>query len=348
MSSFLIDAFQADAVNSYLAPEPPKPQFSLFNWLQACWMDPAGDQNYGLREKEEVVIGQLQQEVATKFKANSAEHEGLLHEYFSTAMPGESRPGRRDERWKLLGFQDDDPRSDFRGGGLLSLKCLIWMTKMDAPRVAHLIRESNGEGTEGTLRPEQWYPFAVAVINVCFELSTWLMLDQRREGGKVPPEDLCSGSEYRRFAELTVEDPETFFILAAAALCAVHEEWSNQRSVFEFRKCIKARSWSVFGFQELHVSSVSIPKPFGFYVFVSVGGSRFVSRARSQSNEWRAFWPSRRRSLPAQCWSSFAQLGSCRQARPLWRIFCPGETCRILQIPHLIYIRFSGRLSEGP
>ena len=32
-----------------------------------------------------------------------------------------------DERWKDIGFQGKDPRTDFRGGGHLSLLCLLYM-----------------------------------------------------------------------------------------------------------------------------------------------------------------------------------------------------------------------------
>lgn len=257
MPSFLIHAFQADAVNTYLAPEPPKPQFSFFDWLQACCVEkPPGDQDYRLRQKEEIVIGHLQQEVATTFQANSPEHEVFLQKYFQAAIPavsGSTRQtlpqGRRDPRWKLLGFQDEDPRTDFRGGGLLSLKCLIWMTNANLPRVARLIRESRGEGD---LDADQWYPFAAAVINVCFELSNWLLLDQRRDGGKVPPEELCNGFEYRRFAELTAQEPEFFLMLATAAVVAMHEEWCSKKySVLEFRKCIRVAIKRVSNFLSL-------------------------------------------------------------------------------------------------
>lgn len=257
MPSFLIHAFQADAVNTYLAPEPPKPQFSFFNWLQTCCVEkPVGDQDYRLRQKEEVVIGHLQQEVATTFQATSKEHEALLYSYFKEAIPAvtgsdhQTVPaGRRDKRWKLLGFQDEDPRTDFRGGGLLSLKCLIWMMRMDGPRVASLIHESTGQGKLG---PEQWYPFAAAVINVCFEMSNWLMLDQRRDGGKAPPEELCTGFEYRKFAELMAHEPETFFLLASSAVVAMHQEWCSKKySVLEFRKCIRVALKRVASFLSL-------------------------------------------------------------------------------------------------
>ncbi|CAJ1422038.1 unnamed protein product [Effrenium voratum] len=229
-------------VNLYSAPEPPKKELSLFDWLACCVEKSDSAQDYRLRPKEELIMGQLQQEVCTPYNSEAAEHEALLAQYFKAAAPRLAQratlpTGRRDARWKLLGFQDEDPRTDFRGGGLLSLKCLLWMAELDAQRVAQLTQESNGNGT---LEPEFWYPFAAAVINVSFELAQWLMLDHRRSSRQVQAEDVCNGFEYRRFAELSVIEPETYLILCAAAVTAMHEEWCTKHySVLEFRKCVK-------------------------------------------------------------------------------------------------------------
>eukprot|EP00439_Symbiodinium_sp_Y106_P072970 s180_g13.t1 len=241
---------RADGINTYTAIEPPKPELSIFDWLGVCCSEqPSRNLDYRLRQREEIIIGQLQQEVLVSFDPGALEHEAFLQEYFKAAAPAlspleknrsliEKLPeGRRDHRWKELGFQDEDPRTDFRGGGLLSLKCLLHMTEHDSKRVCQLIRESSGAGQkdEGT-----FYPFAAAVINVCFRLAGWLMLDLRR-ARQVKAEDVCTGFEYRRFAELTVLEPETFLLLATSAVVAVHEEWrTNLYSVLQFSRCVDA------------------------------------------------------------------------------------------------------------
>ncbi|CAE7270213.1 elmoB [Symbiodinium pilosum] len=111
---------------------------SIFDWLSACCSEqPSSNLDYRLRPREEIIIGYLQQEVLVPFEPGALEHEAYLQEYFKAAAPAlsplekdrsriERLPeGRRDHRWKELGFQDEDPRTDFRGGGLLSLKCLF-------------------------------------------------------------------------------------------------------------------------------------------------------------------------------------------------------------------------------
>eukprot|EP00913_Durusdinium_trenchii_P027968 g26223.t1 len=230
MVAFLRHTLQPDAVNTYLAPQPPKPQFSFFDWLQACCVEkPAGDQDYRLRQKEEVVLGHLQQEVATTFNAHSQAlwwHDGVV-------IHGMAWP----PILKVLDLDDTAGCAKSRAADSsdLSWNCIDSM-----------------QSTHRTLSPEYWYPFAAAVINVCFELSNWLLLDQRRANGKVQPDEVCNGLEYRRFAELTVEEPETFLLLATSAVVAMHEdgtqassfalgkEWSSKKyTVMEFRKCVK-------------------------------------------------------------------------------------------------------------
>lgn len=51
-----------------------------------------------------------------------------------------------------------DPSSDFRGGGILSLYCLIFIV------------ENHGERIHAILKEEREYPFAVAGINIVHEL----------------------------------------------------------------------------------------------------------------------------------------------------------------------------------
>ena len=72
--------------------------------------------------------------------------------------------------WKAIGFQHEDPESDFRGGGLLSLQNLNFFLAYHGEEASALIRRrferSNGAN----------YPWAAAGINItrmiasCFEL----------------------------------------------------------------------------------------------------------------------------------------------------------------------------------
>lgn len=68
------------------------------------------------------------------------------------------------DRWVDLGFQSDDPSRDFRGGGVLSLACLVYMAE-SAPDVFHRLMAK----TDG-VRSDYEYPFAASCISVVFSL----------------------------------------------------------------------------------------------------------------------------------------------------------------------------------
>lgn len=74
--------------------------------------------NFGLF-KNSVVGKQLE-----RYNSECEAHEDLLLELWNNAGIGELE-GRKSKQWQELGFQGNDPASDFRGGGILSLWCMV-------------------------------------------------------------------------------------------------------------------------------------------------------------------------------------------------------------------------------
>ena len=73
--------------------------------------------------------------------------------------------GLKSDKWTSMGFQGSDPRTDFRGAGLLGLKCLVYF--MDKyPDAAERMR-NNGE---------DYFFFAVSCCNMSYALSKFLCL----------------------------------------------------------------------------------------------------------------------------------------------------------------------------
>jgi ELMO/CED-12 family len=60
------------------------------------------------------------------------------------------------ERWKDAGFQGSNPASDFRGGGIYSLRNLIYMSKNHRETFRRLLWKSTGQ------RSDFEYPFCAA------------------------------------------------------------------------------------------------------------------------------------------------------------------------------------------
>ena len=87
-----------------------------------------------LSRKNLSLFYKLAVESNTMFDDKVEEHVELLQDLFQVAF-GQGRPeaaqALNDERWLSLGFQSPRPGTDFRGGGLLSLKALIFFCKQE-------------------------------------------------------------------------------------------------------------------------------------------------------------------------------------------------------------------------
>lgn len=97
---------------------------------------------------------------ATPFDAAEASHEARLEALWSALQPGRACE-RISSAWGDIGFQAKDPKSDFRGGGLLGLEQLLFFATTRAGVARRMIVEPESE--------EARYPWACAGINVTME-----------------------------------------------------------------------------------------------------------------------------------------------------------------------------------
>ncbi len=56
-----------------------------------------------------------------KYDSSSPTHEALLLEIWKRLRPESALTARKSNQWIELGFQADDPATDFRGSGVLGL-----------------------------------------------------------------------------------------------------------------------------------------------------------------------------------------------------------------------------------
>jgi len=157
------------------------------------------------------------------------------------AVGSDSNPlGRTSPRWKLLGFQNDDPRTDLRTGRL-ALECLVYLAERYPDAALRMVREAQADGVD--------YPFAVASINVTHHLARFLGLACDGESCAAPRRVL------KRFAKLLVAaaasasggaavvDP--FAELHVAAMQRLHMAWSARKAkdpgitVMDFEPCMR-------------------------------------------------------------------------------------------------------------
>eukprot|EP00435_Cladocopium_sp_Y103_P074018 s155_g46.t1 len=127
-------------------------------------------------------------------KAQSNPDLEPLLKRLSSAMVGAvsgvegSSLGSTSPRWRQLGFQSSDPRSDLRTG-ILALDCLVYMAEKYPLATSQMIREAQSNGID--------YPFAVASINVTQHLARYFHLVKDAFGC---PMDPASPRAVHRFA----------------------------------------------------------------------------------------------------------------------------------------------------
>ncbi|KAI8111521.1 hypothetical protein M9435_004021 [Picochlorum sp. BPE23] len=145
-----------------------------------------------------------------------------------SAPQGLSHTTYTSDRWVDLGFQSDDPSRDFRGGGVLSLTCLVYMAE-SAPHVFHrLMAKTCG------VRSEYEYPFAASCISVVFSLIDALKI-RTLSSTHID----VSPSSYG-FAHLYIRDEEAFEKIVMHTMLYLDEIWlSSSASYMDFPRIQK-------------------------------------------------------------------------------------------------------------
>eukprot|EP00744_Colponema_vietnamica_P014021 GILI01019651.1.p2 GENE.GILI01019651.1~~GILI01019651.1.p2 ORF type:complete len:327 (+),score=104.81 GILI01019651.1:80-982(+) len=94
----------------------------------------------------------------TPYNKENSEHETQLELLWSLLKPEVRRSGRLTKEWGEIGFQGEDPATDFRGMGLLGLVNLVYFAKTYSKQCQQVLANSN--------HPAHWYSFAIAGINI--------------------------------------------------------------------------------------------------------------------------------------------------------------------------------------
>jgi len=92
------------------------------------------------------------------YDEDNLEHERKLLELWTLLMNNKPLPSRITKQWQQIGFQGDDPKTDFRGMGILGLDNLLYFATKYTDTARHLLSHSN--------HPYHGYTFAVVGINL--------------------------------------------------------------------------------------------------------------------------------------------------------------------------------------
>ncbi|MBN3324508.1 ELMD2 protein, partial [Atractosteus spatula] len=127
--------------------EQKDPKFKIN--LQVCLLQISGYQRLC------VAVEDLRKQA---FDSAMKEHENMLLKLWSLLMPTVRLESRVTKQWGDIGFQGDDPKTDFRGMGMLGLTNLIFFSENHTEVARQVLSHSN--------HPKLGYSYAIVGINL--------------------------------------------------------------------------------------------------------------------------------------------------------------------------------------
>lgn len=130
--------------------------------LKKCLLDIKGVNN---------VIATVKRKATERFNSENLQHEDSLEQLWQLLLPGQERAGGRYSKdWNRIGFQQSDPASDFRGGGMLGLEQLLYIASTRTAIARRMLSEPASEQSR--------YPWACVGINLTMEAKR--ILEERK------------------------------------------------------------------------------------------------------------------------------------------------------------------------
>lgn len=128
---------------------------------------PLDSESFGVLKESLIHIVQLENLIShvitrARVQFSKINHMVLLESLWSNLHPSSQSqseiPSIPDKKWQELGFQGQDPSTDFRGMGLLGLDQLLAFTQI-SPKSAHNLWQQSNLGSA-------WFTFATVGINI--------------------------------------------------------------------------------------------------------------------------------------------------------------------------------------
>jgi len=146
----------------------------------------------------------------------------------------EAAPPRRDPAWKDLGFQGDDPVTDLRGVGMLSVRLLSFFARRYPAEFQSVSARSMCDFATGG------YPLACAGVNVAYMLIDALQLRRSSESVTASTASPKAHKARLTLCKMMKEDAAALALLFCAAFCLLDKEWTARKATYlEFPAIVK-------------------------------------------------------------------------------------------------------------
>lgn len=121
----------------------------------------------------------------------------------------------KSDKWQEIGFQGLNPRTDFRGGGYLSLQCLVYFTKYN-PEHFNVQKQR--------IKDHQDWFLAICCINITSYLVSYLHMS--KGNSPISHNRIMAGRRaFKNFCRINQGDKKTFYEIQAQALMYLYTKW---------------------------------------------------------------------------------------------------------------------------
>ncbi|KAK3276040.1 hypothetical protein CYMTET_15869 [Cymbomonas tetramitiformis] len=171
-----------------------------------------------LTPTQERTLKHLWDRIRVPFDGSLEEHQMELRRLWRAAYGDRELPALKTPLWKEMGWQGEDPGTDFRAAGFISLENLIFLGEQQPDVFQRLLTKSDGE------RSDWEYPFCVAGVNITFMLVDVLQL---RKEPAIP-----DNAPSRGFFALVEMDEHAFENLYCATFELLDRQWLLQKATY--------------------------------------------------------------------------------------------------------------------
>ena len=186
---------------------------------KACHCFADKDDGFGLSQEERNAFGSLFDSSVLAYNAKNQNHEnllrGLYEEFVQPKFPPADPATLATAAWGGLGFQGSDPRTDFRGGGFVSLQHLLAVCRSNPQKLQEMVAETaNGR-----------FFFACTSIGCTFWIKNYFHLTETTDRRQDYP--AASRKAFKTFCKLLTATPQEDVVsrLHAVLLIATFDLW---------------------------------------------------------------------------------------------------------------------------
>ena len=175
---------------------------------------------YELTQAEANFFGRLHMKMVMVYSPTNQKHEQKLRLLYENFLQPCNPPGDpftlKTKAWGDLGFQGEDPRTDFRGGGYTSLAHIYSFCQEHPVKLAHIKADA----------PKGLFLFACASIGTTFFIKNYFHMGESPENYKLK-EGIAPRRSFKTFCILLVREEDLVKKIHQLLIIRTYDLWTQ-------------------------------------------------------------------------------------------------------------------------